>query len=267
MGKIRVRPHNSGFKTIRDSDGPIDVLREHSSDQPYWVSFAWFKTSSTSLNLKIDWTGPKISSFAILMCGLTSEKTVGWMKYPVSPMRFPPQCSFTPSDFRIRSIPGSCSSGYHRSEDHSRSWNPSDHRQFFFTLSLHSFWWIRRKCPRGRKFSIRQRTPAPCWTWQPDETFPRRNPDRRLERWCLDSSLPTPVWLVSDMSCRRLVRSTDQLLLIRWKKPYWRPNGSSERHPQLVRIRERCWQPGWKSSFLDQTGKVKGRQRCLLGWL
>lgn len=39
------------------------------------------------------------SSLAIVMLSVTSEKTVGFMKYPVSPKRSPPHSSLAPSDF------------------------------------------------------------------------------------------------------------------------------------------------------------------------
>lgn len=41
------------------------------------------------------------SSLAILMSSLTSEKTVGCMKYPLSPCRSPPHSSFAPSFFPL----------------------------------------------------------------------------------------------------------------------------------------------------------------------
>ena len=47
-------------------------------------------TSSMSLNLITDMTGPKISSRAIAMSSLTSAKIVGLMKKPLSPNRSPP---------------------------------------------------------------------------------------------------------------------------------------------------------------------------------
>lgn len=53
------------------------------------VLFAIFKASSSVSNLMIDETGPKISSFPISMSIVTSPKTVGWMKYPLSPWRLP----------------------------------------------------------------------------------------------------------------------------------------------------------------------------------
>jgi len=42
-------------------------------------------------------TGPKISSLAIFMSSVTSLKTVGSMKYPLSPHLFPPHNMVAPS--------------------------------------------------------------------------------------------------------------------------------------------------------------------------
>jgi hypothetical protein len=46
----------------------------------------------------IDMTGPKISSFAILILSVTPAKTVGSTKNPLVPCLLPPVSNLAPSD-------------------------------------------------------------------------------------------------------------------------------------------------------------------------
>lgn len=59
------------------------------------------RSDSYKLYLKIDWTGPNISSLAILMWSWTLEKTVGWIKYPLSRAFVPPHSTLAPSSLPL----------------------------------------------------------------------------------------------------------------------------------------------------------------------
>lgn len=74
---------------------PAPVTSYSTFDFPWWPTDNVASKIKTKINNKF--VQQRTSSFAILMSSWTSENTVGWMKYPLSPCCTPPYFKFAPS--------------------------------------------------------------------------------------------------------------------------------------------------------------------------